>query len=144
MKNFWAAFICSAMILSSSLCLATVDNGKIVLGGITPGMTEAELIDAFGQPLHKSGDDWTYKNFKVEVERGIVEKVSTRSEFLAADGVRVGLKAEVLNDTFGRADEFDRDYDGEEYEYDSIDRTKTIKFKVVNGIIVKITCELKD
>ena len=140
-----AALICGAVLLSSSLCFATVDGGKISLGKISPGMSETDLINAFGQPVYKDGDDWTYQNFKVEVERGIVEKISTRSEtIITPDGVRVGQAAEVLNSTFGKADKVDRDYDGDEYEYYSNDRTKKIEFKVVNGVIAKITCEIKD
>lgn len=145
MQKFFAAFICGAIIFSSSLCLATVDGGKILLGGISPGMSETDLINAFGQPTYKDGDDWTYKNFSIEVEHGIVEKISTRSEMITTpDGVRVGQAAEVLNSTFGRADKVENDYDGVEYEYYSNDRTKKIEFKVVNGIIKKITCEFDD
>ncbi len=63
-KKFFAALLCGAMILSSSLCLAAVDGGKIMLGGISPGITTADLIKACGQPLSKdpNGDDWQYKN----------------------------------------------------------------------------------
>ena len=144
MKKIFA-IICGAMILSSSLCLAAVDGDKISLGGIMPGMSEQDLINAFGQPTYRDGDDWSYKTFNVEVERGIVEKVSTRFDsIITPDGVRVGQAAEVLNDTFGKADKVDNDSDGVEYEYYSTDGTKKIEFKVVNGIIAKITCKVHD
>lgn len=140
-----AAIICGAMILGSSLCFAAVDGEKIALGSIFPGMSEADLINAFGQPTRRDGDDWTYQNFKVEVERGIVEKISTRTETITTpDGVRVGLAAEALNSTFGKADKVDNERDGVEYEYYSTDRTKKIEFKVVNGVIAKITCKIND
>ena len=143
-KNL-AAIICGAMILSSSICFAAVDGGKIALGGIVPGMSETDLINAFGQPTYRDGDDWTYKNFQVEVERGRVEKVSTRMDSITTpDGVRVGLAADILNSTFGRADKVDNDSDGVEYEYYSTDGTKKIEFKVVNGVIAKISCDLRD
>ena len=144
MKKIFA-IICGAMILSSTLCFAAVEGDKISLGGIVPGMSEQDLINAFGQPTYRDGDDWSYKTFNVEVERGIVEKVSTRFDsIITPDGVRVGLAAEVLNDTFGKADKVDNDSDGVEYEYYSTDGTKKIEFKVVNGIIAKITCEVRD
>lgn len=145
MKNFLAAVICGVLILSSSLSLAAVDGGKIALGGVVPGMSETDLIDAFGQPISKRGDDWTYRNFKVEVERGIVTEIETRSEAITTpDGMRVGLAAEELNPTFGKADKVDVDRNDTEYEYYSTDRTKKIEFKVVNGIIAKISCKLVD
>ena len=143
-KNL-AALLCGAMILSSSLCLAAVDGGQIALGKIFPGMSETELLNAFGQPVYRDGDDWTYQTFKVEVERGIVEKVSTRSDTITTpNGVRVGQAAEALNSTFGTADKVDYDSDGVEYEYYSTDRMKKIEFKVVNGIIAKISCSIHD
>ncbi len=140
-----AAILCGAAILSSSICFATVDDSKIALGQLSPGISADELISICGQPNYKDGDDWVYKTFKAEIERGVVEKISTRSETItAAGGVRVGLAADVLNSTFGKADKVDRDYDDTEYIYYSNDRTKKIEFKVVNGVIVKISCELKD
>ena len=139
------ALICGAMILSSSLCFAAVDGNKIALGGISPGMSETDLIAAFGQPSYRDGEDWTYKTFKVEVERGVVTEVSTRMDsIITPDGVRVGQAAEILNSTLGKADKFDNDRDGVEYEYYSTDGTKKIEFKVVNGVIAKISCNLRD
>ena len=139
------AIICGALIFGSSMCFAAVDGGKIALGAIAPGMSETTLIDAFGQPQRKDGDDWTYSTFKVEVEHGIVTEVSTLSETIVTpDGVRVGVAATVLNSTFGTADKVDRERDGDEYEYYSTDGTKKIEFKVVNGVIAKITCKLRD
>ena len=143
-KNL-AAIVCGVMILSSSLCFAAVDGGKIALVRISPGMSETDLINAFGQPVYRDGDDWTYQTFKVEVEHGIVEEISTRSDTITTpDGVRVGQAAEVLNSTFGKADKVDRDYDDTEYEYYSTDNRKKIEFKVVNGVIVKITCKINN
>lgn len=145
MRKTIAALVCGVMMLSASLCLAAVDGSKIVLGSIYPGMSEQDLLNAFGQPTYRDGDDWTYQSFQVEVERGRVEQVSTRSEsIMTPDGVRVGLAATALNSTFGSADKVDRDHDGDEYEYYSTDGTKKIEFKVVGGVIAKITCKLRD
>ena len=145
MKKFFAALLCGVMLLSASIACAAVEGSKIALGAIYPGMTESELLDAFGQPQSKRGDEWTYKTFKVEIERGVVEEVSTRSEtVITPGGVRVGQAAEALNSTFGKADKVDHDSDGVEYEYYSTDNTKKIEFKVSGGVITKITCKLVD
>ena len=144
LKNL-AALLCGVMILGSSLCFAAVDGGLIALGKIYPGMSETDLLNAFGQPVSRDGDDWMYQTFKVEVERGIVEKVSTRSDTITTpNGVRVGQAAEALNSTFGKADKVEQKSDGIEYEYYSTDRTKKIEFKVVNGIIAKINCSVNE
>lgn len=145
MRKFLAALICGALLLSSSLTLAAVDGSKIALGSIYPGMSESALLNACGQPNYRDGDDWIYQNFKVEVEHGIVEKIETRSGNLATPaGVRVGQAADVLNSTYGSADEIDHDDGAVEYEYYSGDRTKKIEFTVANGVIVKITCKIRD
>ena len=109
------------------------------------GMSESDLIAAFGQPTYRDGEDWTYQTFNVEVERGRVEKVSTRmANITTPDGVRVGQAADILNSAFGTADKVENDGGGVEYEYYSTDGTKKIEFKVVNGVIAKISCELRD
>lgn len=145
MKEILMALVCGVIFLSSSLCMAAVDGGKIALGSIYPGMSANDFVNIFGQPTYKDGDDWTYPSFKVEVEHGIVQEISTCSEsIITPDSVRVGLSAEALNSTFGKADKIDYDSDGVEYKYYSTDRTKKIEFKVANGVIVKITCELND
>lgn len=145
MKKFFMALVCGVMLLSSSLALAAVDGDKIALGAIYPGMSERVLLDAFGQPKQKSGDEWTYPTFKVEVERGIVEEVSTRSDTITTpNGVRVGLAAEALNSTFGTADVVEANSYSVEYKYYSSDRTKKIEFKVTGGIITEISCEIVD
>ncbi|MBQ9496048.1 MAG: hypothetical protein IJR52_00580, partial [Selenomonadaceae bacterium] len=137
--KIFAALVCGALMLASSLCLAAnLAADKVSIGGIYPGMSATELTDTFGQPVYRDGDDWTYSTFKIDIERGVVEKVSTTSDTMATpDGVRVGLAAEVLNTSYGTADKVDRERDGDEYKYFSADGTKKIEFKVVNGIIAK-------
>ena len=145
MKKFLVTLICGTMILSSSLCFAAVDDIKIALGSIYPGMSANDLTNAFGQPNYRDGDDWIYQNFKVEIENGIVEKVSTTSDTLAAvGGVRVGQSATALNSTYGKADKVDYDDGGVEYEYYGNGSAKKIEFKVMNGVITKITCKIRD
>ena len=145
-KSF-AAIVCGVVLMASSLCFATADSSKFALGGLVPGMSVQELIKTCGQPLSKdrNGDDWQYQNFEIEVEGNVVEEISTRSSTMATpDGVHVGQAAEALNSTFGTADKFKTDSDGVEYKYFSTDGMKEIEFKVVNGVIAKITCSLKD
>ena len=140
MKKFFAAII-ALIVLATATALATTDGNNIAVGKIYPGMSASDLIDAFGQPTSKDGDDWTYPTFKVEIENGMVEEVSTRSDTIATpNGVRVGLPVTILNSTFGTADNID----GDEYEYFSHNYTKKIEFKVSNGIITKITCKTND
>lgn len=145
MRKLLVTLICGAMLLMSSLALAAVDSGKIALGSIYPGMSANDLISACGQPTYRDGDDWTYPTFQVDIEYGVVEKVSTRSDSLVTpNGVRVGQSATALNSTYGPADVIDHDDGGVEYEYYSSDNSKKIEFQVYNGVITKITCKFRD
>ena len=145
MKNFLAAILCGALLLTSACALASVDGSKIALGSVYPGMSVEELIRVCGQPSYRDGDDWIYANFKVDTEHGHVEEVSTTSGAVSTpDGIHVGQPDSVLNGSFGSADKVDHEDYGVEYEYYSNDRSKKIEFKVANGNIVKITCKLRD
>ena len=147
MKKF-LAFFCG-MFLIASVSFAAISPDKIALGKIFPGISVSELVAVCGQPNYKHGDDWDYGTFKVEIDDkfmgDIVESVVTRSSGISTpNGVSVGQNASVLNSTFGSADKIDHEHNGEEYEYYSTDRTKKIEFKVVNGVIAKISCKIID
>jgi len=108
-------------------------------------MSTNELISKCGQPNYRDEDDWGYRDFRVDIEYGVVEKVSTYSNALATPaGVRVGQSADVLNSAYGAADRIDYDDGGVEYEYLSNDGMKKIEFKVFNGVITEITCKFRD
>lgn len=146
MKKF-ASLVCGAAFLVSSVGFAAVSPDKIALGRVVPGMSVNELIAACGQPNAKIGDDWYYDKFTVEVDDdrpNVVEQVSTRDSSLVTPlGVAVGQSASVLNSTFGAADDIESDGGVTEYEYYSTDRKKKIEFKVVDGVIRKISCKLR-
>ena len=143
MKKFFASVLCG-MFLMSSVSFAAISPNKIALGKLTPGMSVQDLISICGQPNYKHGDDWDYGTFKVEVENNIVEKITTHNGGLSTpDGISVGQSATALN-SLGQADKVDVEHDGTEYEYFSTDRTKKIEFKVVNNVIVKISCKVID
>ena len=144
-KKFFATLICGAVLFVASLAMAAVEPGKVIVGGVFPGMSVSQLTSNFGQPQYRDGDDWVYQNFHVDIEHGVVEKVTTYSNAMPTpEGVRVGQSADVLNRAYGSADFVDYDDGGVEYEYYSIDHTKKIEFKVYNGVISQITCKFRD
>lgn len=145
MKKFFAILIIGSAMLVSSLAMAMLEPGKVIVGGVFPGMTVNQLISNFGQPNYRDGDDWAYQDFTVDIEGGVVEKVSTYSTAMPTpEGVRVGQPASVLNTAYGAANVVDYDDGGVEYEYISTDHLKKIEFKVFNGVITKITCKFND
>ena len=140
-----AAFLCGAIIATSAACSATVAPTAIGIGKLVPGMTVSSLTSIYGQPNYKDGDEWTYGNFKVEIEKGKVQEIETRSNALAtSNGVTVGQDARVLTDAYGAADRIDVEDNEEEYEFYSHDYSRKIEFKVRDGFITKIICEIKD
>lgn len=146
MKKFFA-LVLGGMFFMFSVTFAAIAPSKIALGKLTPGMSVQDLIAICGQPNYKNGDDWNYGNFTVEVDDdrpNVVEKITTRSAGISTpDGISVGQNANALN-ALGKADDVDVEHDGTDYEYFSTDRTKKIEFKVVNNVIVKISCKVID
>lgn len=140
-----AAILCGAVMAASAVCSATVAPNTIGIGKLVPGMTTADLISICGQPNYKDGDDWIYRNFKVEIENGRVQEIQTNSNALATpNGVTVGQDARILTNAYGSADRIDVESNEEEYEFYSHDYSRKIEFKVRNGVITKIICEIKD
>ena len=144
-----AALVCGAMVLSTSVSFATVPDSKISIGKVEPGMAVADLVNAYGQPIKKFGDNWYYSNFVVEVDMKDaptkVEDVSSRNNTLGTmSGVTVGQDASVLNAAYGQADNIRLNGNVEEYEYFNDNYTKKMKFTVLNQVIVKIKCSTVD
>lgn len=148
MTKKFAALVCGAVLSFSAVCSATVAPEKIGIAGVNPGMTEAQLIAAVGQPTSKSpkGDDWHYNGFTVEFDKdrpGVVEEITTRRAGIAtAAGISVGQSVSALN-VLGQADKVDPDGDETEYTWYSNDYSKKLEADVVNGVIVKISCKLR-
>ena len=101
------------------------DNAKMPISGI-------KVVYDVNNPSLISGFDYID-------EAGNSRHVDTTVDGEAYD--------EIAYDTAYRQyerDKIDYDSDGVEYEYYSTDRTKKIEFKVVNGVIAKITCKIND
>ncbi|MBQ7198552.1 MAG: hypothetical protein IJS29_04750 [Selenomonadaceae bacterium] len=150
MKKF-VAFLCGAAVaLSAMNCSATVSSDKIGIAGIRPGMTADEVLRVAGQPNFKSdnGYEWHYNNFGIEFEDyrpNIVDEIETRVNSASTPaGVYVGQSESVLSSTYGAADKVERDKYSTEYTYYSDDYSMTIEFQVVNGVIYKIECQLRN
>lgn len=140
-----AAILCGAVLATSAVCSATIAPDAIAVGRVVPGMSVSSLTSIYGQPNFKKGDDWTFRNFKVEVEKGKVQEIETTSDALATPaGVTVGQDARILTSAYGSADRIDVEGNEEEYEFYSHDYSRKIEFKVRSGFITKIICETRD
>ena len=144
-----SALICGALMALTSVSFATVRADQVTLGNLQPGMTINQVKKIYGEPLRVDGDKWIYRNFYIEVgdHRDIVEEIVTEDGiFTTSDGVAVSMKEEVLNKFYGKADKVDVGpySSNKEYEYYSSDHKYKMEFKIQNGIIIKIKCELND
>ena len=143
------ALLCGSMMACSSVGFATIPTEKIGIGKVVPGMTVADLQNAYGQPNQKIGDNWYYSNFKVEVDKKdmpqYVNEVESRNTSLGTPGgVTIGQDASVLNYAYGPADVVRTDNGVDEYHYFNGNYSKKMKFTVLNQVIVKISCETID
>ena len=148
MKKF-SALLCGAVLAISATASATVPDSEIGLGSAQPGMSTDKLIEVYGQPLQKHGDNWIYEHFTVEIDDdspNVVEKVVTYSNQIGTPSdVKVGQDTSVLISAFGNPDEVDEDKEDNEveYKYFNSNRTMKMEFKIVNNAITKIICKLK-
>ena len=149
LKKKMAALICGALMAVSSVSFATVRADQVMLGDLQPNMKISQVKEIYGEPLQVVGDKWIYKGFYIETnDRGTrVEEIATEdSGFATQDGIIVGMSEDVLNDkitNYGKADKMEIEGNEKEYTYYSSDYKYKMEFKVVNGIIRKISCELR-
>ncbi len=140
-----AAILCGAVLATSAVCSATIPSNAISIGNLVPGMSTSRLTSLYGQPISKDGDEWKFRNFEVEVERGKVKEIETYSNgFSTPAGISIGQDARILTRAYGNADRMEVEGNEEEYEFYSHDYSMKIEFKVRNGYIYKIICESQD
>ena len=150
MKKLFAALAAGSLMALSCVAHATVPAAQISLGGVAPGASVDSVKQAYGEPSYSHDrETLTFSGglvVKVDDNRpGVVEEVLVRSGGISTPaGVSVGMGADRLNGAYGAADKVDSERDETEYVYYSDDRTKQLEFEVRNGVIVKISCELKD
>jgi len=151
MKNFMkiATTICGTMALAATAAFASIAPQQAAIGGIEPGMTLEQAQSIGGKIVSSDAKKLVFENgviAKVDDDRpGIVEEVTLKSGTAkTAAGISLGMGADALNNAYGHADKVDYDRHDTEYIYYTTDGTKKIEFKVKNGVIVKISCELRN
>ena len=122
---------------------------KVSLGGISLGMTFEEVKNILGEPVsNHDNDEFIFSNgVKVEMDdhRNVVEKIETRQAGTSASGgIAVGMTEQNLLDSYGKPAYEDFDDGAKEYKYFGDDRRQKIVFKIYNGAISEIKCELDD
>ena len=147
MKKKISALVCGALMALTSVSFATVNADQVTLADIQPGEKVSQVKEIYGEPLQIVGDKWIFKGFYIEVnDRGSrVEEIATEDEgYGTSEGIIVGMNEEALNKAYGKADKIDGDSYNKEYEYYTSNRKYKMEFKVHNGIITKIKCEIND
>ena len=148
MKKKVTALLAGLMVTASVFCAASVSSDAIAIDGVAPGSSVESARAKLGTPDAVAGDKIYFPNGIVidvaDHNPNLVEEIETRSAGATPGGVKVGMSESVLSEVYGTADKVDRDYDDTEYTYYSGDNSKKMEFKVVNGTIVEIKCELRD
>ena len=146
-KKSVSALTCGAIMAFASVSFATVNADQVILGDIQPGEKVSQVKEIYGEPLEVVGDKWIYKGFYIEVnDRGsrVEEIVTEDGGFATSEGIIVGMNEEALNKAYGTADKIEGDSYNKEYEYYTSNRKYKMEFKVHNGVITKIKCEIND
>ena len=144
------AVMMGTLLSLSTVAFASIPISQIALGNVHPGDSVASVRAAYGEPVYSDREKLIFSNgflIKMDDDRpGIVEKVivNENNGIATPGGVTVGMSESVLTSTYGMADKVDRDWYDTEYVYRGNERRMKLEFKVVDGIIVKISCELDD
>jgi len=148
MKKCWLTAAAVGMMTAfSSVCMATVPVDAIALSGIAPGSSVEAAKSVLGTPSYAGKKLYFPNGIIIEVDErnpNLVEEIETQSGGAATPGgVQVGMSESVLQGIYGAPDKSDLEYDENEYTYYSADYFRKMKFKAVNGVIVKIKCEMR-
>ena len=134
----------------TSVSFATITADQCMLGDLQPGMKVSQVNEIYRGPLQRVGDKLIYKGFYIEVSdknSNLVEEIVTEDPgFATPDGITVGMEEKFFSDPnikYGKADKVEIEGNTKEYEFYSSDYKYKMEFKVVNGIITKIKCELR-
>ncbi len=145
MKKKLLVMLAGLMTMSAAVCCAAVSSEHIALADVSPGSSVTAAKQKLGTPSQR-GDKLFFPNGMVietaDHNPDMIEEITTRSAGATPAGIQVGMNESSLTQAYGNPDKIDRDKDDTEYTYYSTDNAKKMEFKVVNGKIVKIKCEL--
>ena len=152
MKMRWkkkVAALTIGMMMAATMAYASISPQQVALAGIEPGMSLEQAMSIGGEVAYSDYEKVVFKSgavVEVDDDRpGIVDKVSIRSGTAGTPaGITLGMGTDAITGAYGNADKVDYDRDDTEYIYRSTDGMKKMKFKVINGVIVKISCSLRD
>ena len=143
-----SALFFGTLLAAAATAFASVAPQQISLGGIEPGMSLEQAKNLGGEIVYADYEKTVFKSgliIKVDDDRpGIVEEVVIKAgEVKTPAGITLGMSADKLNVAYGQADQVDVDRQDTEYKYFTADGAKEIEFTVKNGVITKISCELR-
>lgn len=143
-----SALFFGTLLAAAATAFASVAPQQISLGGIEPGMSLEQAKNLGGEIVYTDYEKTVFKSgliIKVDDDRpGIVEEVVIKAgEVKTSAGITLGMSADKLNAAYGQADKVDVDRQDTEYKYFTADGAKEIEFTIKNGVITKISCELR-
>ena len=138
--------VLTGLMTMTAVCSATISTDNIAIADVTPGSSIETAKQKLGTP-NQHGDKFFFPNGIVietaDHNPNLVEEIETRTNGATPAGIKVGMSEAVITQTYGQPDKIDRDADDTEYTYYNADYSQKMEFKVVNGSIVKIKCELR-
>ena len=122
--------------------------GAFRLAGVTPGVREEEIRQAFGKPIYGDCETMVFSNGLVAefddehpgvVEELVVAKPGTKARTPA--GLTAGMAEAEIERQYGMADKKTETPLYTVYTYYSTDGSLQMKFTAKDGVILKIKCE---
>lgn len=132
-----------------------LSSEQLKLGGLSATDTREFVESVYGMPEKKCQRELVYiygKTFRVKFFRKDTDSSIWDIQVIAdnglgtADGIKVGMEAKVLEQTYGSPDSIKKGTKGTIYKYcgAGVDRLKSLSFYVRDGIIRSISLHWAD
>ena len=146
MKKKFLAALLGAMMMTGTICFATVSHNQIELGGIKYGATISEVEKILGTPNRLEtkykhyGEkiEYHYGDLKIEFINGKVVEIEMEEygNLKTAAGIGIGSTIADVERAYGKADSIHKD----KYIYFNDDKSLRLVFEFKKGVVHEIKC----
>ncbi len=150
MKLFLSTAIVTGSMMMAATAFAMIPSSEIALDGVAPGMSVDEAVAIYGQATYRGDDAYFPNGVKADLDdfnRNLIEELKINrpgSGVATPAGIAINSPESAIVKAYGKPDKLEYDDGKNEYTYYASDSRKKLKIEAMNGVVVKIKCDLYD
>lgn len=150
MKKLLSTAIATGIMMTATAAFASIPSSEIALDGVAPGMSVDDAVAVYGQATYRGDDAYFQNGVKADLDdfnRNIIEelKISRPGSGVATPaGIAISSPESAIVEAYGQPDKMKYDDGKNKYTYYASDSGMKLKIEAVNGVVVKIKCDLYD